>query len=173
MTSLAVRLAMSSQPRGWDLLGDVGLAAVAVVGDGRQVGLVDGPRAAARGRARPAGGLRPAAASALAVPGLPPPAVLRPTSTAVASMPTRSVDLTIRRVSPGRFLLVLAALATGPPNPYRPVPRLPAKTNQTSRPSGPLAGIRTPSTPGTVTKPTCLTRDSNSAGGISRPRLAS
>jgi hypothetical protein len=30
-------------------------------------------------------------------------------------MPTRSVDLTILRVSPGRFLLLLAALATGPP----------------------------------------------------------
>ena len=46
---------------------------------------------------------------------LPPPALLRPTSTAVASMPTRSVDLAILRVSPGRFFFLPAALATGPP----------------------------------------------------------
>jgi hypothetical protein len=30
-------------------------------------------------------------------------------------MPTRNVDLTILRVSPGRFRLLFAALATGPP----------------------------------------------------------
>jgi hypothetical protein len=46
---------------------------------------------------------------------LPPPAVLRPTSTAVASMPTRRPDLAILRVSPGRFPLFFAALATAPP----------------------------------------------------------
>src|SRR4029453_4058031 len=40
-----------------------------------------------------------------------PPAVLRPTITAVASMPTRSVDLIILRVSPGRFFGLLATLA--------------------------------------------------------------
>src|SRR5215218_8171004 len=55
---------------------------------------------------------------------LPPPAVLRPTSTAVASIPTRSVDLTILRVSPGRFRPVFAALPMGPPpcpwDPLRP-----------------------------------------------------
>src|SRR5215211_9057155 len=44
---------------------------------------------------------------------LPPPAVLRPTSTAVASIPTRSVDLIILRVSPGRFRPVFAALPMG------------------------------------------------------------
>jgi hypothetical protein len=37
---------------------------------------------------------------------------LRPTSTAVASMPTRTVDRAIRRATPGRFLPFLAALAT-------------------------------------------------------------
>src|SRR5215211_2017413 len=46
---------------------------------------------------------------------LPPPAVLPPTSTAVASIPTRSVDLIILRVSPGRFRPVFAALPMGPP----------------------------------------------------------
>jgi hypothetical protein len=33
----------------------------------------------------------------------------------VASMPTRSVDLATLRVSPARFFLLPAALATGPP----------------------------------------------------------
>jgi hypothetical protein len=31
-------------------------------------------------------------------------------------MPTRSVDLAILRVSPGRFFFLPAALATGPPD---------------------------------------------------------
>ena len=43
-----------------------------------------------------------------------PPAVLRPTSTAVASMPTRRVDLAILRVSPGRFLCLPAASTIWP-----------------------------------------------------------
>ena len=42
---------------------------------------------------------------------LAPPAVLRPTIKAVASMPARRVDLAILRVSPGRFLGLLATLA--------------------------------------------------------------
>src|SRR4029453_14714584 len=42
---------------------------------------------------------------------LAPPAVLRPTIPAVASMPARRVDLVILRVSPGRFLGLLATLA--------------------------------------------------------------
>ena len=54
---------------GRDLLGGVGLAAVAAVGHGLRVGLVAGPRPPAGGRAQPAGGLG-AAAPAAALPGL-------------------------------------------------------------------------------------------------------
>src|SRR5512132_2803869 len=57
---------------------------------------------------------------------LAPPAVLRPTITAVASMPAHTVDLAIRRVSPGRFLGLLATLAIQAlPNSSGLGPRLP------------------------------------------------
>src|SRR4029453_8127363 len=85
----------------------------------------------------------------LALPSLAPPAVLRPTITAVASMPARMPDLVILRVSPGRFLGLLATLAiqalpAGPvwAHGYHPT------TNRTSGPFGMLTGIRANSGPG-------------------------
>src|SRR4029450_792725 len=56
---------------------------------------------------------------------LPPPAVLPPTRPAVASRPTRIVDLIILRVSPGPFFFPLAVLATGPPIGHRAAPAKP------------------------------------------------
>src|SRR4029453_13840480 len=69
----------------------------------------DGPPPAAA--PRPWGPSDPPARAPRPSLALAPPAVLRPTITAVASMPTRSVDLIILRVSPGRFFGLLATLA--------------------------------------------------------------
>jgi hypothetical protein len=74
---------------------------------------------------------------------------LRPTSTAVASMPARRPDLAILRVNPDRFLGLLATLAIEAlPTRRVWVDEYPPTTNRTSGPFGVLAGIRADSRPG-------------------------
>ena len=114
MTSLAVRLAMSFQPLGGISWGTSAWRPWSpfVTSRGSVSWLAPGPP--------PAAAPSPPGASGPPLPPVPwpslalPPAVLRPTSTAVASMPTCRVDRAILRVSPDRFLRLPAASTIRP-----------------------------------------------------------
>jgi hypothetical protein len=146
---------MSSQPLGGI---SVGVSAVRVVGDGVRVGLLAGRPAVAGGRAQPLGSrpLRPADRGPLGVLG-PTPAGggHAPTTTTVASIPSRTVPLAVRPTRPGRCRVLPAtfAIAASPLVPSGSTATRLRRTEPSGR-SGYSAGIRADVGHDKVTKPT-------------------